>query len=582
MAQIVPSPLDGRDATCLPRRPSWTLDVRQPILTRRTRARPLPPQGADVAVATLTPTHGHRAPATGSALAKLALGALGVVYGDIGTSPLYALKECFTGHHGVSATPANVLGVLSLVFWAMTFVVTFKYLSFVMRADNRGEGGILALLALVGKHEARRRGSRQLLINPRSLRRGAALRDGVITPAISVLGAVEGLSVAAPALGHWVVPITVGILALLFFIQKRGTAVVGAVFGPVMLVWFVCIAILGIRGIPSTPRSCRRSSPPTRSASSPGMPGTASSSSAAWSSSSPAARRCTRTWATSVSAPSAWPGSSSAMPALLLNYMGQGAMLLHEPEAARNPFYLLVPGWALYPMIAIATAAAIVASQALISGAFSLTRQAVQLGYSPRVTIRHTSSTEIGQICVPEVNALLGVATIALVLGFKTSSNLAAAYGIAVTGTMAITTMLFHRVARDLVALAALACLAAHVAVHLRGPRVLRREHREGRGGRLVPARRRRVRVHAALDVGREALAEMMREAGLPLDVFLDDIARRKPQRVPGTAVFMTGTPARSRRCSSTTSSTTRSYTSGWCSRRSCRRRSRPSATRSA
>jgi KUP system potassium uptake protein len=501
-----------------------------------------PPAGTDAAVATLTPTHGHRAPATGSALAKLALGALGVVYGDIGTSPLYALKECFTGHHGIPATPANVLGVLSLVFWAMTFVVTFKYLSFVMRADNRGEGGILALLALLGKHETRRRGRQTLIILGLF---GAALLygDGVITPAISVLGAVEGLTVAAPALGHWVMPVTVGILVLLFLIQKRGTAVVGAVFGPVMLVWFVCIAILGVRGI-LFDASVLQAILPTHAVAFffrnawqgflvlGSVVLVITGGEALYADMGHFGRRPIRV---------AW--FAVAMPALVLNYMGQGAMLLHEPEAARNPFYLLVPGWALYPMIAIATASAIVASQALISGAFSLTRQAVQLGYSPRVTIRHTSSTEIGQIYLPEVNALLGVATIALVLGFKTSSNVAAAYGIAVTGTMAITALLFHRVVRDLWHWPRwrawpLTILFLLVDLPFFAANLIKVE--EGGWFPLAAA----AFVFTLLSTwkrGREALSEMMRGAGLPLDVFLDDIARRKPQRVPGTAVFMTG-----------------------------------------
>ncbi|WP_242340366.1 MULTISPECIES: potassium transporter Kup [unclassified Anaeromyxobacter] len=501
------------------------------------------PAAAEAAVvATLAPAHGHRAPARGAALAKLALGALGVVYGDIGTSPLYSLKECFTGHHGVAPSAANVLGVLSLVFWAMTFVVTFKYLSFVMRADNRGEGGILALLALVGRHEARRRGRQLLLILGLF---GAALLygDGVITPAISVLGAVEGLTVAAPALAHWVVPVTVGILALLFFIQRRGTAVVGAVFGPVMLVWFACIAILGVRGI-LFDASILQAVLPTHAIGFfvrngwqgflvlGGVVLVITGGEALYADMGHFGKRPIRF---------AW--LLVAMPALLLNYMGQGAILLHDPEAARNPFFLLVPEWALYPMIAIATAAAIVASQALISGAFSLTRQAVQLGYSPRVTIRHTSSTEIGQIYVPEVNALLGMATIALVLGFKTSSNLAAAYGIAVTGTMAITTLLFHRVARDLWRWPRwrawpVTLLFLFVDVSFLGANIIKVE--EGGWFPLAAA----AFVFTLLSTwkrGREALAEMMRGAGLPLDVFLEDIARRKPQRVPGTAVFMTG-----------------------------------------
>ncbi len=487
--------------------------------------------------------HGHpRRPATGSALAKLALGALGVVYGDIGTSPLYALKECFNGPHGVAASAENVLGVLSLVVWSMTFVVTFKYLACVMRADNRGEGGILALLALVARGDPGRLGRRVLVVLGLF---GAALLygDGVITPAISVLGAVEGLSVAAPALSHWIVPGTVAILDLLFSFQRRGTATVGAVFGPVMLVWFLCIAVLGLRGIAVDP-SILRALEPWRAIgffARNGWQGflvlggvvlVMTGAEALYADMGHFGKRPIRV---------AW--FAVAKPALVLNYLGQGAILLHDPAAARNPFYLVVPEWALYPMIAIATAAAIVASQALISGAFSLTRQAVQLGYSPRVTIRHTSSTEIGQIYLPEVNATIGFATVALVLGFESSSRLAAAYGIAVTGTMAITTLLFHRVARDLwkwprIAAWPLTILFLSVDLAFFGANAVKIE--EG-GWFPIVAAALVFTLFSTWKRGREALAVGIQEAGLPLQVFLDDIARRKPQRVPGTAVFMTG-----------------------------------------
>ncbi|HEY6099035.1 MAG TPA: potassium transporter Kup [Anaeromyxobacter sp.] len=477
----------------------------------------------------------------GRTLAKLALGALGVVYGDIGTSPLYALKECFSGPHGVAPEPANVLGVVSLVIWALTFVVTFKYLAFVMRADNRGEGGILALMALVGKTETTKAGRGVLLVLGLF---GAALLygDGVITPAISVLGAIEGVAIAAPALAHLVAPITVVILVLLFLFQKRGTATVGAVFGPIMVVWFVSIAVLGVRGILIDPGVLRAVSPVhgIRFFAAHGGHGflvlgavvlVITGAEALYADMGHFGSRPIRV---------AW--LAVAMPTLLLNYMGQGAALLHDPAAARNPFYLLAPQWALYPMIAIATVAAIVASQALISGAFSLTQQAVQLGYCPRVTIRHTSYTEFGQIYIPEVNWLLGLATIALVLQFQTSSSLAAAYGIAVTGTMAITTLLFHRVARDqwlwsrwtawpltLVFLAVdLAFFAANLV-----------KLEEGgwfplAAGALV------FTLMSTWKRGRELLAAQLRDAGLPLELFLSDIARKNPLRVPGTAVFMT------------------------------------------
>jgi KUP system potassium uptake protein len=486
----------------------------------------------------------HRAAPRGAALAKLALGALGVVYGDIGTSPLYALKECFNGPHGVAPTAENVVGVVSLVFWAMTFVITFKYLSVVMRADNRGEGGILALLALVGRKSSAKRSRRVLLVLGLF---GAALLygDGVITPAISVLSAVEGVTVAAPALSNLVVPATVLILVLLFLLQKRGTATVGAIFGPVMLVWFVSLAALGVRGLLLDPGILRAVSPvhAVRFFAQNGGHGflvlgavvlVLTGGEALYADMGHFGRRPIR---------AAW--LAVAMPALLLNYMGQGALLLHDPRGAENPFFFLAPSWALYPMIAIATAATIVASQALISGAFSLTRQAVQLGYSPRVTIKHTSSTEIGQIYIPEVNWAVGLSTVALVLGFKTSSALAAAYGIAVTGTMMITTLLFHRVMRDLWGwplwkAAPLSALFMLVDASFFGANLIKVE--EGGWFPLAAA----TAVFVLLSTwkrGREFLAEQMRAAGLPLELFLQEIARKNPTRVPGTAVFMTGNP---------------------------------------
>jgi KUP system potassium uptake protein len=483
----------------------------------------------------------NRAPPSGKALLTLSLGALGVVYGDIGTSPLYALKECFSGSHAVFVSPENVLGVLSLVFWALTFVVTFKYLVLVMRADNRGEGGILALMALVGKYESTKRGRRVLLMLGLF---GAALLygDGVITPAISVLSAVEGVVVAAPALDRFVVPATVLILVGLFLLQKRGTATVGAVFGPIMLVWFATIAVLGVRGIQHDPSVLRAISPvyALRFFIEHRLHGflvlgavvlCITGGEALYADMGHFGPRPIRL---------AWLGL--AMPALLLNYFGQGAILLHDPSAAQNPFFMLAPSWAVYPLVGIATAATIVASQALISGAFSLTRQAIQLGYCPRLTIRHTSSSEIGQIFVPEVNAAIGAATIALVLGFKSSSALAAAYGIAVTGTMMITTLLFHRVMRDLWKWNRwrawpLTVLLMTVDVAFFGANVVKIEE-----GGWVP-------IAAGLAVftllttwkrGRDTLGEALRGASLSLDLFLPDLARKKPMRVPGTAVFMT------------------------------------------
>jgi KUP system potassium uptake protein len=483
-------------------------------------------------------------PPTGRALAGLALAALGVVYGDIGTSPLYALKQCFAGEHGVPVTPANVLGILSLVFWSLNFVVSFKYISEVMQADNRGEGGILALLSLV-RPKADLLSTRRILIALGIF--GAALLygDGVITPAISVLGAVEGIAVATPALSHVVVPITVIILIALFAFQRRGTAGVGMVFGPIMVLWFLCIAVLGVMGIAKDPWVLLAVNPSYAVAFfvRDGGQGflvlgavvlVVTGGEALYADMGHFGKRPIRV---------AW--FAVALPALLLNYFGQGALLLHRPEAAANPFYSLVPTWGLYPMVVVATAAAVVASQALISGAFSLTRQAVQLGYSPRVTIVHTSRSEMGQIFIPEVNLALAVSCVVLVLAFGSADRLAAAYGIAVTGTMSITTMLFYRVARDtwrwsFGRAAALSGLFLFVDLSFFGANLVKVAD-----GGWVPLAIAAV-VFALMSTwkkGRYIVAQILREGTLPLDVFMKDILKRSPPRVPGTAVFLTGDP---------------------------------------
>ena len=481
----------------------------------------------------------------GTALAGLSLGALGVVYGDIGTSPLYALTECFRGVHAVEPTRDNIYGVLSLVFWALTFVVTFKYLFFVMRADNRGEGGILALFALV-RPRSSARGRAWFIVGLGLF--GAALLygDGVITPAITVLGAVEGISVATPAFQHLVVPLSVAILVALFWFQKRGTAAIGRVFGPVMLVWFLSIAAFGVRGILMHPAILRALDPRLaielflRDGTAGflvlgGVVLVVTGAEALYADMGHFGKRPIRV---------AW--AALVLPALVLNYFGQSANLLVHPEAIRNPFYALVPDWALYPMIVVATLAAIVASQALISGAFSLTRQAVQLGYAPRVTIVHTSSTEIGQIYIPEVNSALAVTCVALVLGFRSSSALAAAYGIAVTGTMIITSILFHQVAvrrwkwPEWQA-SALTGLFLAVDLAFFGANIVK----IGDGG-WFPLGVAAV-VYTLMTTwkkGRDVLGAFSRENSLPMGLFLDDVRRRRPTRVPGTAVFMSSDPS--------------------------------------
>ncbi|MFO7633271.1 MAG: potassium transporter Kup [Caldilinea sp.] len=391
----------------------------------------------------------HEAP-RGKHLYYLALGALGVVYGDIGTSPLYAFRESFHASYGLETSADNILGVLSLIFWALILVISVKYIAFVMRADNHGEGGILALTALIG---AKRR-----VMIPGTMRWtmvmfglfGTALLygDGMITPAISVLSAVEGLSIATPFFNPYIVPITIVILVALFMFQSRGTERVGRVFGPITLLWFAVLAVLGVSWIVRQPGVLAAINPYYAAEFFwvNGWRGflvlgsvflVVTGGEALYADMGHFGRSPIRL---------AW--FAIVLPALLLNYFGQGALLLQHPEAVENPFYQMAPGWALIPLVIIATAATVIASQALITGAFSLTMQAVQLGYLPRVPISHTSPDEIGQVYIASINWVLMIACVALVIAFGSSSNLAAAYGVAVTTTMVITTVLLFRVER--------------------------------------------------------------------------------------------------------------------------------------
>jgi KUP system potassium uptake protein len=376
----------------------------------------------------------------------IALTALGIVYGDIGTSPLYALRECFSGTHALPLTEDRLLGVLSLILWALILTVSVKYMIFILEADNRGEGGILALSALACPSRLRDR--KWFLFGMGIF--GAALMygDGVITPAISVLSAVEGLKIAAPGLGPFVVPISVGILVVLFLQQKHGTGKIGAVFGPVIMLWFTVLAILGVRGILLNPEVLKAISPvyAVRFFLDHGREAyfvlgsvflVVTGGEALYADMGHFGKKPIRL---------AW--FSVALPGLVLNYFGQGALLLSNSSASENPFFLLAPEWGVIPLVILATAAAVIASQALISGVFSLTKQAIQLGLCPRLQIIHTSSREIGQIYLPQVNYALLLGTLWLVLSFKTSSNLAAAYGISVSMTMVITTALAYVVAR--------------------------------------------------------------------------------------------------------------------------------------
>ncbi|HEY0528110.1 MAG TPA: KUP/HAK/KT family potassium transporter, partial [Gemmatimonadaceae bacterium] len=379
---------------------------------------------------------------SGRRLAKLTLLALGVVYGDIGTSPLYALRECFKPEYGLAANEQNIYGVLSLILWSLISIVSVKYIAFVMRADNRGEGGILALVALILQrtHREADRGVKGFIIGAGLI--GAALLygDGVITPAISVLGATEGLGVVEPILAKLAVPLTLVILVGLFLFQKKGTASVGRIFGPITLLWFLTIALLGAMEIFRAPRVLFAVNPlyafrffflhGTHSFIVLGAVVLAvTGAEALYADMGHFGKRPIRlAWFTLV------------LPSLVLNYFGQGGLILSDPAAAVNPFYLLAPRAILFPLIALATIAAIIASQALISGAFSITQQCVQLGYSPRVNIIHTSKQERGQIYIPEVNTALMIGCILVVLYFGSSTALGAAYGIAVTGTFLMTT----------------------------------------------------------------------------------------------------------------------------------------------
>jgi len=475
-------------------------------------------------------------------LLALSLGALGIVYGDIGTSPLYAMRESFEAHGGLDVVEENVLGILSLIFWSLVVVISIKYLVFVMRADNHGEGGILALTALIAPRKGRVPGrTRWILILIGLFGTALLYGDGMITPAISVLSAVEGVRVATPVLEPYVIPTAVVILLGLFLIQRHGTGTVGSVFGPVMILWFSTLALLGLTHIATAPRVLAAINPvhAARFFSAHGFHGflalgsvflVVTGSEALYADMGHFGKR-----------PIQLSWYFVVLPALLLNYFGQGALLIHRPEAITNPFYLLAPSWALWPMVLLATAATIIASQALISGAFSLTMQAVQLGYLPRVRILHTSAHEVGQVYIPSVNWVLMVATIGLVVGFRSSAGLAAAYGIAVSMTMVITTLLFFVVTRErwrwAVPLAA-AVSGGFLVVDLAyfGANVFKIP--DGGWFPVVVG----LLIFTLMTTwkrGRELVARRLRAGELPIERFIASIAKKPPLRVPGTAVYM-------------------------------------------
>ena len=475
-------------------------------------------------------------------LRALAFGALGVVFGDLGTSPLYTLQEVFSNAYGLGVSSATVLGVLSLVFWALLIVVCIKYVMFVMRADNKGEGGIMALLALAQRSVYGLPRLRWLVAVVAIF--GAALfyGDGVITPAISVLSAVEGLKIATPGLGRFVMPISVVILLGLFVLQRFGTARVGGLFAPVMCVWFVVIALLGVRMIVQYPAILIALNPyyAVRFFQSHGIAAFVALGGVVLALTGTEALYADMGHFGKKPIRIAW--MYFVFPALLCNYFGQGALMLRHPDAAANPFYLLVPPALLIPMIVLAAAATVIASQAVISGAYSMTREAAQLGFSPRMRVVHTSSSMSGQIFVPWINTMLLLLVLAAVVGFRSSENLGAAYGIAVTGTMVTTTLLALLVALRLwhwkwYAVVALGIPLLIIDCAFFGANLLKVEH--GGWFPLILG----ILVFTVMTTwrrGRELVLRQLKHGGIALAPFIESIAEHPPARVPGTAVFMT------------------------------------------
>jgi KUP system potassium uptake protein len=486
--------------------------------------------------------HGHAA-AGRSQLATLALASLGVVFGDIGTSPLYALRECLNRAHGVSTAANNVFGIVSLVFWALTVVISLKYVAYVLRADNAGEGGILALTALATRSSGLKPGAHKLALAVGLFGASLLFGDGIITPAISVLSAVEGLGIATPAFEPLILPIASVILLLLFSAQRRGTGSVGAIFGPVMLLWFATLAGLGIYNIVHHPAILAAVNPLhalwffTRN----GKLGflvlgsvflVVTGGEALYADMGHFGAKPIRT---------AW--FTVALPGLLLNYFGQGALLLARPSAIASPFYNMAPPVALYPLVIMSTFATIIASQALISGAFSVTRQALMLGFLPRVRILHTSDHHIGQIYVPIVNWLLMVAAIAAVWGFGSSSGLAAAYGVAVTLDMTITTVLAYVVARTQWLWRAGPALLVTIPLLCLELVFLSSNLTKVAHGGWFPLAVGAVMftVFTTWRRGRQLLFEKIKERTVPLEDFFELMIVERPARVPGTAVYLTG-----------------------------------------
>jgi KUP system potassium uptake protein len=489
-----------------------------------------------------------QAEAAGHSAAKpigMLVAAVGVVYGDIGTSPLYTLKEVFSGAYGVPVNHDGVLGILALIFWSLIWVVSIKYMMFVLRADNQGEGGIMALTALARRAAAGHAKLRGFLVVCGLI--GAALfyGDSMITPAISVLSAIEGLGLAFDGIDHWVVPLSLIVLVALFLIQRHGTARIGILFGPIMVTWFVVLGALGVYGIMQHPEVLQAMNPVWGVRFFIVHPGMGVAILGAVVLALTGAEALYADMGHFGRKPIARAWFILVLPALVLNYFGQGALLLGDPEAARNPFYLLAPSWALIPLVGLSTLATVIASQAVISGAFSLTRQAIQLGYIPRMHIQHTSSDEQGQIYIGAVNWSLMVGVVLLVLGFESSGALASAYGVAVTGTMLMTSILVSAVILLLwkwppvlvvpVLLGFLLVDGLYFAANV--PKIVQ--------GGAFP-----VIAGLALFVlmttwkrGKQLLVDRIDEGGLPLPIFISSIAVQPPHRVQGTAVFLTARP---------------------------------------
>ncbi|MBA3531260.1 MAG: potassium uptake protein [Ardenticatenales bacterium] len=504
-------------------------------------------ESVSVAEPTSSDGHGHgNGEPQGKYLFYLTLGALGVVYGDIGTSPLYAFRESFHAEYGLAVTPANVLGILSLILWSLIIVISIKYLAFVMRADNRGEGGILALTALVSPMRRPDWGSRRWLLIRLGLFGTALLYgDGMITPAISVLSAVEGLEVATPFFEPYIIPITIVILVGLFLVQSGGTEKIGKVFGPATFIWFTVLALLGIRWILHQPGVLAAANP---------LYGLNFFLTNGWTAFLVLGSVfLVVTGGEALYADMGHFGKKPiqlawfimVLPALLLNYFGQGALLLEHPEAVENPFYEMAPDWALYPVVFIATLATVIASQALITGAFSLTMQAVRLGYLPRVRIEHTSPEAIGQIYIPAVNWILMVSCVALVLAFRSSSNLAAAYGVAVTATMVVTTLLLTVVAYErwkwpLPATIAFLVFFLTIDLAFLGANLIKIP--EGGWFPLVVGALVFI-IMTTWKRGRYILRERLTESSVPFTDFVQQLPDSEIIHVHGTAVFMYSDP---------------------------------------